>query len=37
VLPTAWSEDSGHLTPTAKVRRHAVMRDFSDDVEALYN
>jgi long-chain acyl-CoA synthetase len=37
VLPTAWTEDSGHLTPTAKVRRHAVMRDFSGDVEALYN
>jgi hypothetical protein len=24
VLPTAWSEDSGHLTPTAKIRRGAV-------------
>ncbi len=37
VLPTEWSEDSGHLTPTAKIRRHAVLRDFRDDVEALYN
>jgi long-chain acyl-CoA synthetase len=37
VLPTSWSEDSGHLTPTAKLRRVAVLRDFRDDVEALYH
>ena len=36
VLPAAWTEASGHLTPTARVRRQAVLRDFADDVEALY-
>ena len=37
VLPTSWTEDSGHLTATAKIRRQAVLRDFRDDVEALYH
>jgi long-chain acyl-CoA synthetase len=36
VLGTQWSEESGHLTPTAKLKRSVVLRDFSDDVEALY-
>jgi long-chain acyl-CoA synthetase len=36
VLPTQWSEQSGHLTPTAKLKRQVVLHDFSDDVEALY-
>lgn len=36
VLPAQWSEETGHLTPTAKLKRQVVLRDFRDDVEALY-
>jgi long-chain acyl-CoA synthetase len=36
LLPTAWTEESGHLTPTLKLRRGKVLADFADDVEALY-
>jgi long-chain acyl-CoA synthetase len=36
VLPTDFTEDSGHLTPTLKVKRSVVMTDFAADVEALY-
>ncbi len=36
VLPVDVTEESGHLTPTLKVKRSVVMRDFAADVEALY-
>jgi long-chain acyl-CoA synthetase len=36
LLPTSWTEDSGHLTPTLKLRRTKVLADFAADVEALY-
>ena len=36
VLPAPWSEESGHLTPTLKLKRHQVLTDFSDEVGALY-
>lgn len=36
VLPAKWNEESGHLTPTAELKRQVVLRDFRDDVEALY-
>jgi long-chain acyl-CoA synthetase len=36
VLPTSWTEESGHLTPTLKLRRAKVLADFAHDVEALY-
>lgn len=36
ILPTAWTEDSGHLTPTMKLKRNKVMEDFAREVEALY-
>ncbi|MGC5013893.1 AMP-dependent synthetase/ligase [Streptosporangium sp. DT93] len=36
VLDIDISEESGHLTPTLKVKRNVVMRDFSDRVNALY-
>ncbi len=36
ILPVAWTEDSGHLTPTMKLKRTAVMEDFAREVEALY-
>ncbi len=36
VLPVEWTEDSGHLTPSLKLRRSVVLRDFRDDVADLY-
>ncbi|MGK5554293.1 AMP-dependent synthetase/ligase [Actinomadura kijaniata] len=37
ILDTDWTEESGHLTPSLKVRRHTVMRDFAAEIEALYD
>jgi long-chain acyl-CoA synthetase len=36
VLPLDLTEESGHLTPTLKLKRSVVMSDFAADVEALY-
>ncbi|SEL75158.1 AMP-dependent synthetase/ligase [Streptacidiphilus jiangxiensis] len=36
VIDTVLSEDSGHLTPSLKLKRGVVMKDFADEVEALY-
>ncbi|MEU9702124.1 AMP-dependent synthetase/ligase [Streptomyces sp. NPDC047981] len=36
VLAGEWSERSGHLTPSLKLRRAAVLRDFADEVEEMY-
>ncbi|GAA3208989.1 AMP-dependent synthetase/ligase [Nonomuraea helvata] len=31
------TEDSGHLTPTLKVKRNLVMRDFAKEIDELYD
>ncbi|MFI6527229.1 AMP-dependent synthetase/ligase [Streptomyces uncialis] len=36
VLPTQFTEDSGHLTPSMKLKRNVVARDFADEIEAIY-
>ncbi len=36
ILPLDWTEESGHLTPSLKLKRNVVMREFKDDVAALY-
>lgn len=36
ILETDFTEESGHLTPTLKVKRDAVTRDFAEEIEALY-
>ena len=36
ILPDEWSEEGGELTPSLKIRRNVVMREFKDDVAALY-
>ncbi|UED83721.1 AMP-dependent synthetase/ligase [Streptomyces profundus] len=36
VLPGHFTEESGHLTPSLKLKRHAVARDFAPQIEALY-
>ena len=37
VLDIDFTEESGHLTPSLKLRRNIVMRDYADEVEALYS
>jgi long-chain acyl-CoA synthetase len=36
VLPIDFTEDSGHLTPSLKIRRTVVAKDFAADIDALY-
>ncbi|MGA5132207.1 AMP-dependent synthetase/ligase [Streptomyces olivoreticuli] len=36
VLPVDFTEESGHLTPSLKLRRAVIARDFVSEVEALY-
>ena len=36
VLETDFTEQSGHLTPKMSLKRAVVMKDFADEVEALY-
>jgi long-chain acyl-CoA synthetase len=36
ILPADFTEQTGHLTPSLKVRRNVVMKDFADAVDALY-
>ena len=36
VLEGDFTEESGHLTPSLKLKRNVVMRDFEDEVDALY-
>lgn len=37
ILPVDFTEDSGELTPTLKVKRKVVAEKFAADVEALYS
>ena len=37
VLPGDFTEQGGHLTPSLKVRRNVIMKDFADEIEALYS
>ncbi|GAA4406017.1 AMP-dependent synthetase/ligase [Fodinibacter luteus] len=36
ILEGDFTEESGHLTPSLKLKRNVVMRDFEDEVDALY-
>jgi long-chain acyl-CoA synthetase len=36
ILDVDFTEESGHLTPTLKVKRNLVERDFAAEIEALY-
>jgi long-chain acyl-CoA synthetase len=36
ILDADFTEESGHLTPSLKVRRNVVLKDFGPDIEALY-
>lgn len=36
VLPVDFTERAGHLTPSMKLRREEILRDFAGEVEGLY-
>ncbi|MDG4857320.1 AMP-dependent synthetase/ligase [Streptomyces sp. T-3] len=36
VLPIDFTEEGGHLTPSLKIKRAAVERDFAKEIDALY-
>jgi long-chain acyl-CoA synthetase len=37
ILEIDFTEESGYLTPSLKVKRNVVLRDFDDEIEALYS
>ena len=36
ILPDDWTEEGGQLTPSLKLKRNVVMREFKDEIAALY-
>ncbi|MFF3945318.1 AMP-dependent synthetase/ligase [Streptomyces sp. NPDC001902] len=36
VLATQFTEESGHVTPSLKLKRNVVLRDFADEIAAIY-
>ncbi|MFB7890794.1 AMP-dependent synthetase/ligase [Microbacterium sp. NPDC056044] len=37
ILPTEWTEGSGHLTPKMSIKRNVILEDFAGDVEEIYS
>ena len=37
ILPDSWTEEGGQLTPSLKLKRNVVMKEFREQVEALYS
>jgi long-chain acyl-CoA synthetase len=37
ILPVDWTEETGELTPTLKLKRNVVMKAYHEQVEALYD
>ncbi len=37
ILTVDWTEEGGQITPSLKLKRNVVMREFADDVTALYS
>ncbi|WP_394434841.1 AMP-dependent synthetase/ligase [Streptomyces sp. SGAir0957] len=36
ILGTQFTEESGHLTPSLKLKRNVVAKDYADEIEAIY-
>jgi long-chain acyl-CoA synthetase len=37
IVPVDWTEETGHLTPSLKLKRTLVMREFRAEIDALYD
>ncbi|MFC8683532.1 AMP-dependent synthetase/ligase [Microbacterium ureisolvens] len=36
ILPSEWTEASGHLTPKMSIKRNVILTDFAGDIEEIY-
>jgi long-chain acyl-CoA synthetase len=36
ILPVQFTEDSGHLTPKMSIKRNIIVKDFTNEIEAMY-
>ncbi|MFF8611383.1 AMP-dependent synthetase/ligase [Streptomyces sp. NPDC015350] len=36
VLPSQFTEEAGHITPSLKLKRNVVTKDFADEIESIY-
>jgi long-chain acyl-CoA synthetase len=36
ILSSQFTEESGHLTPSLKLKRNVVAKDYANEIEALY-
>ncbi|WP_029153392.1 AMP-dependent synthetase/ligase [Microbacterium gubbeenense] len=36
IVPTEWTEASGHLTPKLSIKRAVILKDFSSTIEEIY-
>ncbi|MFI6283580.1 AMP-dependent synthetase/ligase [Streptomyces sp. NPDC051018] len=36
ILGTGFTEEAGHITPSLKLKRNVVAKDFADEIEAIY-
>ncbi|WP_341999986.1 AMP-dependent synthetase/ligase [Microbacterium sp. LWH7-1.2] len=36
ILPTEWTEGSGHLTPKMSIKRNVILDDFAGDIDEIY-
>jgi long-chain acyl-CoA synthetase len=37
ILPHDWSEETGELTPSLKVKRNVVMKEYADEIASIYS
>ncbi|VXC11896.1 Long-chain-fatty-acid--CoA ligase FadD15 [Microbacterium sp. 8M] len=37
ILPTEWTEASGHLTPKMSIKRNVILKDFAPQIAEIYN
>jgi long-chain acyl-CoA synthetase len=36
ILPRDWTEEAGEITPSLKVKRNVVMKEYADEIAAIY-
>jgi long-chain acyl-CoA synthetase len=36
ILPRDWSEETGEITPSLKVKRNVVLKEYADEIAAIY-
>jgi long-chain acyl-CoA synthetase len=37
ILPEDWSVETGHMTPSLKVKRNEVLKDYAAEIDAIYS